>query len=170
MTMSGGDLVADFAARVQALPPDAWLRMSGRVPELEGDRISALLARSGRLSDAIGDAVPAIPRLLSKPFMVLGQLAAEFRTPGSTSRRGRRTRGRSPLTPTQRRRAEVLLQLTELLDLKRSDHPGVVAAFQAIMVAMPMRERIAPGEFKRLYAFVEPEIPFESLKRDDGAP
>lgn len=147
-------LLPDFVSRLKLLSDDDWARCASRVPELSGDSASALVARAERFASSLPSRVPAFFKL------GLGLWHA--------------VRSEFPRTPDHRRVAvgnaagEALRQvyddLSAALEGRRVAYPGVVAAIESVFVDLGAQSSPVDDAFVQRYAFIEPEIPYASLR------
>ncbi len=159
-------VLPDFVRRLSALDEAAWGRMAARTPELAGDSAHALLARAATLADGLP---PLVPQPLRAAIGFFQAVRAEFRTPvAEPLPRPRLAAGVD--RPVQRAMSDAVSDLRQLLRRHQQSHPGVVANIEAIVGSL-IHPRLLPlAERERLYAVLEPEIPFGSLIRTHWPP
>jgi|JI10StandDraft_1071094.scaffolds.fasta_scaffold434467_2 hypothetical protein len=166
------DLLESFSMRVAALSHDAWDRLreqcaplSGRSPDMLLSRAQLFASsaaaqfaehRSAPLTRAIADVTTSTMTAIGFAFEALFTVAPALDGP--------REPRRQPLSsPHADRYADALHRISAAVwqHTRRSD--GVGTAIEAAAGALLRRDFIPDREFQAVYAWVEAEIPYESI-------
>ena len=167
-------LFAAYADAVAALPTSSWDRLTTTCASLEGDSFGAVLkrARLGARASSILEplaahswrvrGIAAVGTATLTGIGVAAELIGEFGRPRSPSSVPLAVRHSDPTTA---KYVEAWFTLEAAIYPVAASHPGLAAAIRAAAQAVLRHDWLSPESFNAVYAFVEPEIPYETLDR-----
>lgn len=159
-------MVWEFAARLEALTPDAWERIHARCAQLDASTMSAFFGRVELYSRTFPDtdpyAQPALKPALTVLGGVLGFVAEGIQLLVPPAARGfpERSTAQQQKLPKGMREWQ---QFESIALREEAGHPGTAAAIRAAGRILMVDHRTMPPAFEPVYRPFEPEIPFASL-------
>ena len=165
-------LYCEFSRRVAGLSSESLDKLRARCAAIDGHSFGALMrrARLAARTHEVFHSRNSTPlkfiangsRCLQTGLAVALELVGEFQMPGSRAVRRTDSTGK----PRVDMFIDASFAIESALGSLSQNHPGVAAAVRAAADAVLRHDWLEPENFRRIYAFIEPEIPFAELELD----